>query len=453
MRLLLVALFLQLGKHVERDVEHIGFRPYGTTVGGGIFAVVATVGRQRQGYLVFIVVVLVVATHADKHGELVVLQVGIVGNQMVGVDEHLHLLVLAQVETGVAIHGLRLTSLQILHHHVEGLFVGLYELGLRGVGYSRDTRRQHIVYRLLVVILLDVYSTYLEKAALSRRGAQTLLVDAPLATHKVERTETQHDGFLEARHEHAHESDRGKVVDRTHLALVLRERNTELVPVDVGGVAIAQLYTTGSHIGDETIVKGSSMAVGFEDLGRDSHLVLVVAFKLVEGVVCVDILNIRTALVTGIVTLGLVFRIGRVALGIVEALIAVENALFLAVEVGATEVVVVVACGVVTPSLDDAVVGNHATVHHGVEPLLIRSILALLVVVQTIQTYILHLARTTGGNKGVGLGGGIGHLTPLGGGIRFVAIHGHGTLVELLAVVQDILTHLSQIEVEVATIV
>ncbi len=104
----LVACLLQLGEEAQVDVQHIGLRPYGTTVVQIVFIVVATIRCQLQGYHVFVVVAGVVATHTDEDCQLVVAQV-IVVDEMVGVHEHLHVLILAQVECGITIDGLRLT--------------------------------------------------------------------------------------------------------------------------------------------------------------------------------------------------------------------------------------------------------------------------------------------------------------------------------------------------------
>ena len=49
---------------------------------------------------------------------------------MVGVYKHLQVLILAKVETRITVYGLRLASLQVLHHHVERLFIALHELWL-----------------------------------------------------------------------------------------------------------------------------------------------------------------------------------------------------------------------------------------------------------------------------------------------------------------------------------
>ena len=369
---------------------------------------------------------------------------------MVGMHKHLHVFVLAQVEVDIAIHGFRLAMLQFLHHHVQRLLVVLYQLWLRWVGYTTDAWRQHVVHRCLVVVLLDVYSTHLQHTTLGPI-TQALLVDTPLAAHQVERTKAQHDRFLESRQEHTHKAHAGKVADRAHLALIFSQRYTELIPVNAGGIAIAQFYTTGTHVGDETIGRSRTIAIGIEYLGRDVHLVLVVALILVQRVVLVDILHIRPALVAGIVRFGLIFGLGRVALRIIDALIAIQNAGALGIEIRSTEVVIVVAGRVVAPRLHNTVVGYYRT--NAIQPLVVGAILLLLIISQSVVARILFLARTCGGGKGVGLGGLYGYLSPLGGGKVLTSIHGHAALVEFLSVAQYILAHLAQVKVQVAGII
>ena len=104
----LVTLFLQTGKDAEVDIQHIGFRPYGTTVVQVILVIVVAVGSQLQGDDVFVIVAAVVATHAHKQRQLVVAQLVVV-DQVVGVYEHLHAVVESQVKGGIAIDGLRLS--------------------------------------------------------------------------------------------------------------------------------------------------------------------------------------------------------------------------------------------------------------------------------------------------------------------------------------------------------
>ena len=70
----LVAGFLELREDAEIYIEHVGCRPYGTTVVQIVLVIVVAVGCQLQGDDILVVVVLVVATHADEECQLVVLQ-------------------------------------------------------------------------------------------------------------------------------------------------------------------------------------------------------------------------------------------------------------------------------------------------------------------------------------------------------------------------------------------
>ena len=118
-----------MGEYAHINIEHILLRPYQRTVGRHIPSVVA-LGRQLQGYEILIVVALVVGTQTDKHCQLVVFKVGVVRHQVVGMHKHLHVLVLAQVEVGVLIDGLRLVLRQVLHRQTKCLLVVLRKLGL-----------------------------------------------------------------------------------------------------------------------------------------------------------------------------------------------------------------------------------------------------------------------------------------------------------------------------------
>ena len=368
-------------------------------------------------------------------------------------DEHLHTLVLPEVERGFLIDGLRLSRLHVRHDHIQGLLVVLHQLRLRGVGGTADARGQHVVHGSLVVVLLDVHRTHREGAGLRGGGVQVLLVDTPLATHEVEAAEAEHDGLLESRHEHTHEAHAGEVVDRPHAVHIFHQGDAELIPVDARRVAITQFHATGAHVGDEAVGQRCAVAVGVEHLGRDAHFILIVALVLVEGEVLVDILHVGSGLVAGVVRLGLVFGLRRVALRVVVELISVEDALLLVVVVGAAEVVVVVAGRVVAPGFDDTVVGDDAAVHHRVEPLLIRPELPLLVIGKAVETHILQLSGTGGGGEGVGLCGLHRDLTPLGRHEVAGAVNRHTALIELLTIAQDILRDLTEVEVEVAAVV
>ena len=309
-RLQLVTLFLQVGKHVETDVEHIINRPHQLAVGIGVLAVVAAVRCQHERYLVFVVVVLVVITQTDEHRQLPILQGSGIRQQVVGMHEHLHPLILAQVDGGLLIHRLRLVLLQVVHNHLQCLLITLHQLGLCRVRHSADSWRQHVVHGLLVVILLDVHGIHGQCARFGTTRTKTLLIDTPLTPYEVETAETEHNGLLETRHEHTHETDAGKVADAAFPALILYQGHTELIPVHRRGVAITQFHVAGTHVGDVTVLRGYPLTVGFENLITDAYLVLEVVFKLVHREVLIDILHIRTALITGVVRLCLIVGVG-----------------------------------------------------------------------------------------------------------------------------------------------
>ena len=233
--------------------------------------------------------------------------------------------------------------------------------------------------------------------------------------------------------------------------LILSERDTELIPVYSCRIAIAQLHTAGAHIGDKTVRRSRSVTIGLECLIADMHLILVVTLILIQGEVFVDILLIRLSLVTGIVTLAAIVGIGRVALRVVDTLISVEYALALIVEVCASETVIVIAGGVVIPCLEDAVSCYHTT--QSVEPLLICPEPALLIVGKAVVSHILTPSRAGCGGKGIGLCCLLRYLSPLGGGEVITSVNRHSALIEFLSVAEDILAHLTQVDIQVAAIV
>ena len=104
----LVAGLLELGEQRQVDVQHVLLRPYGTAVLEVVLIIVVTVRGQFQGDEVLIIVVAVVTAQTHEDCQLVVAQSFVV-NEVVGMDEHLHVLVAAQVERGVAVDRLRLS--------------------------------------------------------------------------------------------------------------------------------------------------------------------------------------------------------------------------------------------------------------------------------------------------------------------------------------------------------
>ena len=268
-----------------------------------------------------------------------------------------------------------------------------------------------------------------------------MLVDTPFTTHQVEASEAQHDGTLELRHEHAHETDAREIADATLTFLVLLDGDAELVPLHGGGVTIAQAHAAVTDIHDVIASDG-------EVLRAYADVILEVAFVLIQRVVLIDVLHVGRRLIAGVVALVVRVVVRRVALWHVDALVALKDGGTLLVEVTATIVMVVVVGRVGRPSLTNAVVSHrHVTQEVG-----INSESPFLVIGQTVETHILQLTAATGSGKGIGLRGLYGNLTPLRLDERTGTINGHAALVELIAVVQHVLRHLAEVDVEVAAI-
>ena len=337
-RLRLVAFLLQASELRESYVEHVLLGPYGASIGSRETSVLAWLG-QLQRYLVLVEVALVVGTETYEHRQLSVLKVSLVGLESIGVHEHLQAFVLSEVERCVLVHRLRLACAERGYAHRECLLVVLNELWLRGVLSALDARRQDIVDGLLVVVLLDIHGTHHEFARRRSRVVEVLLVDAPLATHEVERTEAQHDRMLEAGEEHTHEAHGCEVVDCAELLLILAQRDAELVPVDGLCLVVAQLVGVLALVHDVVLAH-------LEVFGADRHTILEELLVLVERVVLVDVLHVGCRLVRCVVALGARVVVGRVALRVVYVLVAAQDRCLHLVVVGTAEVVVVVACRV-----------------------------------------------------------------------------------------------------------
>ena len=89
---------------------------------------------------------------------------------------------------------------------------------------------------------------------------------------------------------------------------------------------------------------------------------------------------------------------------------------------------------------------------HLVEIGLIRSKSQLLLVVETIETDILQGTAAIGRGEGVGHRGLVGDAAPLRLGPVGGTVDGHSALIELLAIAQHVLRHLTEVEVEIATV-
>ena len=100
-------------------------------------------------------------------------------------------------------------------------------------------------------------------------------------------------------------------------------------------------------------------------------------------------------------------------MGIVDLFISVEDTLLFLVVVRAAEIVIVVAGRVITPGLNDTVVGDGTAVNDGVKPFLIGTIFAFLDIIEAVETHVLQ--GTRGSGESIGLCGLLRNLSPLGG--------------------------------------
>ena len=164
-------------------------------------------------------------------------------------------------------------------------------------------------------------------------------VRAPLATHQLERGETEVCGTREAGHEYAGEAYGGESVDGADNLLEIAQRNLELEPFHF------LLALTGAH--HRHLPVGDVVAAHHEVGRTDGDAILVVALVFVKGIVLVYVLDIGRVARRLVKRVARVFGRKRVAFHSVVAFVALENAEVLLVVIVAAEKVVIVARRVV----------------------------------------------------------------------------------------------------------
>ena len=124
-----VAGLLQLGELAQLYVEHVLGRPYYGAFRVGVGAVV-TGSRQRERYLVFVVVIVIVGTQAHEECQLSVLQVRGVDLKGVGMGKHLYALVVTHVVVGVLVYRNGGVVLHVVKVEAHSLLIVLHQLWL-----------------------------------------------------------------------------------------------------------------------------------------------------------------------------------------------------------------------------------------------------------------------------------------------------------------------------------
>ena len=253
--------------------------------------------RHLQRHLVLVVVLGVVLANADKASHLIVGQRRLVVNRL-GVYEHLDFLIVTHIDVHRFIDGLRVAVAQTGHLHRHTLLVEFDKLRLRRVLLARNAHRQKVVDGCAAAVFLNVHGRYAEgcrrfvvvlvvrqKALVA--GLQVVVVGEPIALHKVESGETQNHFLLPSVKEHTHKANRRKVFDITNLLTRPRvERNAEQVPFHRFALAV------GHCVGHVALIDNV--------VRPDKHIVVVqidpvleVRLALAQGVIAVNILNIR----------------------------------------------------------------------------------------------------------------------------------------------------------------
>ena len=161
---------------------------------------------------------------------------------VLGMDKHLQTLVLAGIKRSGLIDGPRLLAAQTVNLEKHGLLIFLTHLCLAWVYLTRDAWRQNIVDWQAVAIILNIDSrqrdgtrTCIISHTVGRfKQILVLAIHGPIGAHQIEGSESQICGRCKIGHIHTDEPDGLEVGDGAFLAVVLLNRNFELIPVYLG---------------------------------------------------------------------------------------------------------------------------------------------------------------------------------------------------------------------------
>ena len=358
--------------------------------------------------------------------------------------EHLEVFITPQVQIGVLVNGTCVTRSQLLHRQRQGLLVVLQYLRLTRVDHAADARRQDVVDRFFLVVLLEIDCAHFQHTTRFRCRSliEGLLIGTPLSMHQVERCQTQHDGLAEACHEHSHEADGRKVRNAAFPPFILIHRDAEKIPCIVTHHAIPGLLACHALI-DNVVLPHLHGIFGNADL------VLIVLFVFIECEVLIDVFHIRLGLIGCAVTLGRVFAIHGVTVRVVDVFITIEDGALLAVVVGTSEIVILVG----RRGEQDGVVNLRAHLClYRCQKLGIGRIGFLLLRSKSVKAHVLFVTGTAGRVECVSHRILRGHTSPN----RFrvlgrVIVNGQAAFVEFLTVLEHILTDFAQVEIQIAT--
>ena len=283
----LVASLFYFNKVFQSNVQIVDFWPDAFLVG-----VRRAPWSHLQRHLVFVVVLGEVGTDTHEDGEVLVVERRVLVGGL-GVDEHLQVFVLPQVEIGGLVDGASVAVNKVLYGHLQRLLVDAQGLGHANDAFLLDARRDDVGDGLATAVLVDADGRDVEGGLVVdvvglvfTRSLDALRIGAPLAFDEVEGGETQHDGTLKFGQEHTHEADGRVVVDAADDFVRLSDRDAELVPSDAAYLSVGQRDTA-------RLEDVGNVVLAHDHLGWVKvDLVLVVAFRLAQGVVAVDVFGI-----------------------------------------------------------------------------------------------------------------------------------------------------------------
>ena len=168
-----------------------------------------------------------------------------------GVDEHLQVFVLSQVEVGGLVDGATIAVDEVLHGHLKCLLVDADGLCHSDDTFLLNAGRGDIRHGNAAVVLVNADGRDIKSGLVAdivgfilARGLDALRIGAPFAFYEVEGGETQHDRTLEFGQEHTHEADAGVVVDAANDAVGLPDGDAELIPSDTADLSVRQGHAT-----------------------------------------------------------------------------------------------------------------------------------------------------------------------------------------------------------------
>ena len=364
--------------------------------------------------------------------------------------EHLEALVHPHVEVDVPVSRPRIPVFQAAHLKRQRLLVQAALVQVGGVDFLVDARGNHVRDRLTHPVFLQVHRRQ-RKLRSGRvvhldflQAGQALLVPAPFATHQLNARKAQRDRLLPTLHEHPHEPDGTEIADAVEGLLVFFDRNLELVPLD--GTLLCRPVGFGHGLQNVREVPFADV-VGRQIRRSHRNLILVVRLDGAQGQILVDVFRVRNRRLGDGVPVGLL-GVG-VALVPAEELIALQDVLLVFLGDGVAEVAEIVGRRIAL------VLGECVRRQIGLQPVEPRREEGPLGVrVQSVETHVLDAVIVGAVVKRVDhveRGRVRVHAPSAGVGLQLVVGRGKAVLKFKLAVVQDVLADVAEVDVQLAT--